>query len=49
MPNFGTNGMRRSRRRVNANITVGVKYAAYQGAGPYPDKAIGWLYVGYRY
>jgi len=34
---------------LDANVTLGVKYANYQGAGPYPDKAIGWLYVGYRY
>jgi len=34
---------------VNANVTVGVKYAAFHGGGPYASKNIGWLYVGYRY
>ena len=49
MPISAANGTRRSRPTLNANVTLGVKYAAYRGAGPYPDKAIGWLYVGYRY
>ena len=34
---------------VDANVTVGVKYAAFQGSQAYPDKNIGWVYVGYRY
>ena len=34
---------------VDANITVGVKYAAFHGSELYADKNIGWLYVGYRY
>ena len=34
---------------VNANVTVGVKYAAFQGSQAYPDKNVGWVYIGYRY
>ena len=34
---------------VNANITVGLKYAAFSGAPMLPDKNVGWAYVGYRY
>jgi len=34
---------------MNANITVGIKYAAFSGAQTLPDKNIGWAYVGYRY
>ena len=34
---------------VNPNVMVGVKYAAFHGAQGYPDKNIGWIYVGYRY
>jgi hypothetical protein len=34
---------------VDANITLGVKYAAFHGSELYADKNIGWVYVGYRY
>ena len=34
---------------VNANVTLGLKYAAFQGAEGLPDKNVGWVYLGYRY
>ena len=43
---FGSEWDAQIEAALNANVTLGVKYAAYRGAGPYPDKAIGWLYVG---
>jgi hypothetical protein len=46
---FGSEWDAQIEATINPNWMVGVKYAAYQGAGPHPHKAIGWLYVGYRY
>jgi hypothetical protein len=46
---FGSEWDAQLEATINPNWMLGVKYAAYQGAGPYPDKAIGWLYIGYRY
>jgi hypothetical protein len=34
---------------VNANITVGLKYAAFSGAQTFADKNVAWAYIGYRY
>jgi hypothetical protein len=34
---------------VSANVTVGLKYAAFHGAQSFPDKNVGWAYVGYRF
>jgi hypothetical protein len=34
---------------VDANVTVGVKYAAFHGSAPFASKNVSWLYVGYRY
>jgi hypothetical protein len=34
---------------IDAHITAGVKYAAFQGDARFADKNVGWLYIGYRY
>ncbi len=34
---------------VDTHVTVGAKFAAFQGGSLYPDKNVGWLYVGYRF
>jgi len=34
---------------VNANLMVGVKYAAFHGAQGFPHKNIGWVYIGFQY
>ena len=47
--NFGSEWDAQIEAAVDANITVGVKYAGFRGAAPLPDKGVGWLYVGYRY
>ena len=46
---FGSEWDAQLEATINPNWMLGLKYAAYRGTGPYPDKAIGWLYVGYRY
>lgn len=35
--------------KVDDHITVGLKYAGYNGSGPYPDKTVGWVYAGYKF
>jgi len=35
--------------QLDGNLMIGTAYANYRGAGPYPDKAVFWLYAGYRY
>jgi len=35
--------------QIDPNFMVGTAYANYHGAGPFPDKAVFWLYAGYRY
>jgi hypothetical protein len=35
--------------QLDSNFMVGTAYANYRGAGPFPDKAVFWLYAGYRY
>lgn len=47
--NFGHEWDAQIEAVVNANITVGIKYAAFHGAPTVPDKNIGWIYVGYRH
>ena len=46
---FGSEWDAQLEATINPNWMVGLKYAGFKGAGPYPDKGIGWLYVGYRY
>jgi hypothetical protein len=47
--NFGHEWDAQIEATVNANLMVGVKYAAFHGGAGYPDKNSGWVYVGYRY
>jgi hypothetical protein len=47
--NFGHEWDAQLEAAVDANITVGVKYATFHGGASYASKSIGWLYVGYRY
>ena len=35
--------------QLDNNFMVGTAYANYRGAGGFPDKAVFWLYAGYRY
>ena len=34
---------------VDANLSAGVKYAAFHGSAPFAAKSVSWLYVAYRY
>ena len=47
--NFGHEWDAQIEAVVDANVTIGLKYAAFQGGQFYADKNIGWVYVGYRY
>jgi hypothetical protein len=35
--------------QINNHVTADVAFAAYEGAGPFPDKNVFWAYVTYRY
>ena len=35
--------------QLDSNFMVGTAYANYRGTGAFPDKAVFWLYAGYRY
>lgn len=46
---FGSEWDAQIEAAIDAHVTAGVKYAAFQGATGFADKNVGWLYVGYRY
>ena len=35
--------------QADAHLVFDATYANYQGAGPFPDKKVFWLYTTYRY
>ena len=47
--NYGSEWDAMVEAQLDSNFMVGTAYANYRGAGPFPDKAVFWLYAGYRY
>jgi len=47
--NYGNEWDAQVEAAVDAHLTLGAEYAAFQGATPLPDKNVGWLYVRYVY
>lgn len=34
--------------KLSHNVTIGLKVADYEGGGPFPDKTVGWAYIGWK-